>query len=484
MQPVLTPKEMAEADRLAIASGTDQTSLIDRAGRALAIATRQLLGGVYGRRAVVFCGNGKNGADGRVAAAVLSAWGVRVAVVEVAIGLDESAVARQVARADVLVDAMFGTGLRSALAGVAKWCAELVNACAIPVIAADIPSGVDGATGKVDGVAVSANVTCCFQSWKRGLLFEPGRSLAGKVSVVDLGIPVTSDTLVATEDDIQLPPRGADDHKWSRSVFVVGGSAGMTGAPILSARAAARCGAGVVVAALPGKDDSDESVLEVITRGYACMPDGSYCDDFASRIVADASRFSAVVVGPGIGRSVGARAVVARLIAEAPQPIVIDADGLNALAEDATALRDRQGAGLPTAVLTPHAGEFELLAGRPVGDDRIAAARDLSAALGVVVLLKGPGTVVAQPDGSVIIVATGSAKLATAGTGDVLAGVIGALLSAGMGPFEAAWSAAIVHAKAAVLSPFGFGTIASDLFEGLALACSQFSDSSNQLETE
>lgn len=469
MQPVLTPSEMAEADRKAIANGIPESVLIDRAGRALALATRGLLGGVYGRRAVVFFGKGHNGADGRVAARVLSGWGVRVDPVDVSSPVDRIATERAVSRADVLLDAMFGTGFRGRLEGDAAWCAELINGSGVAVIAADIPSGVHGGNGSVDGVAVRADRTICFQAWKPGLLFEPGRTLAGEVEIAELGIPASSVTQVVTHADVRVPPRPPDAHKWSRSVFVVGGSGGMVGAPLLSARAAARSGAGMVVVALPGSAARRASGTEIITREYSADPDGSFASESAAALSRDSARFGAVVLGPGLGRSMGADAVAARLIAEVTRPIVIDADALNVLAEDLAPMRVRATARLPMPVLTPHAGEYARLAGRPVGVDRLGAARDLAASLHAVVLLKGPGTVVASPDGTAVVVRYGGSNLATAGTGDVLAGVIGALLSAGMEPFAATWSAAAVHGVAADLTPYGSGTIASDVVAALAL---------------
>ncbi len=468
MLPVLTPAEMVEADRAAIAAGTSEATLIDRAGRALAVVARRMLGGTYGRRVLVLAGPGNNGADGKVAAATLERWGVRVAVVDVPLRIDRVVVDRELRRTGLVIDAMYGTGLRRALVDDAAWLVERLQNHR--VLAADIPSGVDGSTGLVGSVAVRAERTCCFQALKHGHVFEPGRALAGDVEVVELGIPVSSSVHAVELADVVARPRGAGSHKWSRSVFVVGGSGGMTGAPILAARAAQRSGAGMVVTGLSGVSAQRASGSEIVTRAYAADPDGSFAIEAAERIVRDAARFGATVVGPGLGRAIGSDAVAARVVAEVPTPLVVDADALNVIAGDPAPLRIRHAAGLPMAILTPHAGEYERLAGRPVGGSRVEAARHLAGLLRAVVVLKGPGTVVAHPDGSVRVARGGGVELATAGTGDVLAGIIAARLAAGDDPFSAGWSAAVVHADAGSRSSAGEGTVASDVVESLPVA--------------
>jgi ADP-dependent NAD(P)H-hydrate dehydratase / NAD(P)H-hydrate epimerase len=468
MLPVLTPAEMTAADRAAIAAGTSEATLVERAGRALALLARQMLGGSYGRRVVVLAGPGNNGADGKIAAAVLRRWGVRVAVIDVPLVVDRSVAERALSRATLVIDAMYGTGLRRPLADDAAWLvAQLEHR---RVLAADIPSGVDGATGLIGSVAARAERTCCFQALKVGLLFEPGRSQAGEVGVVDLGIPVMTSTYAVTTADVVVTKRAPDAHKWSRSVLVVGGSGGMIGAPLLAARAALRSGAGMVVVGLAGVAARRASAAEIVTREYPSDPDGSFAGEAASRIVRDAARFGSVVVGPGLGRSIGADSVAARAIAEVATQLVVDADAINVLAADPAPLRVRHAAGLPMPVFTPHSREYERLVGRRPDDDRIEAARSLAARLGGVVLLKGPGTVVAHPNGQARVVRAGGTELATAGTGDVLAGVIAARLAAGDDAFTAAWSAAAVHAEAGRRSVAGDGTVASDVVEALPVA--------------
>jgi NAD(P)H-hydrate epimerase len=455
---------MATADRRAIGAGMPEAVLIERAGRAIAAHAVRLLGGRYGRRIVVVSGKGNNGADGRVAAALLRARGVGVDAYDLASGVD--GIERAVSRADLAIDAMFGTGFRGALEGDAARVAHAFRD--VRTLAVDIPSGVDGATGEVRGDVVQAVETVCFAAWKPGLLFEPGRSRAGPVHVVDIGIDVGVPRLGVTERvDLALPVRDASAHKWSAALFVFGGSTGMTGAPMLAARAAARTGAGMVVCGLPGTAAAVASGGEIVTRALAATPRGQFDEDAARVVLKDVTRFGALAVGPGLGRDDRAQAACRRLIAEAAVPIVVDADALNALAIDPAALRVRHAAGFPCPVLTPHTGEYERLAGRPVGADRVAAARDLAARLSAVVVLKGPGTVIAHPDGTAAVNPTGTPALATAGTGDVLTGVIGALLAQGVDPFVAATTATYVHGCAATVAGTGPELVAMDLVGAL-----------------
>jgi ADP-dependent NAD(P)H-hydrate dehydratase / NAD(P)H-hydrate epimerase len=466
MLPVLTPAEMADADAATIAAGTPVDVLVDRAGGAVARAARRLLGGVYGRRVVVVCGKGNNGADGVVAAHRLNAWGVRADVIRLADGIDSPGLARALARADLAIDAMFGTGLRGPLTGPAATVAEALEAEGVPVLAVDIPSGVEGLTGAVSGPAVRAVVTVCMAALKPGVLFEPGASHAGDLEVAGIGVDPGRPLLGVTEEaDVAawLPPRPMEAHKWSvGGVFVVAGSEGMTGAANLVSRAALRAEAGIVVCGLPGEAAARASGGEVITRFLPATPAGALDEAAAKEVLDGLDRFGALVAGPGLGRSQPAVAAVRRLVADAPVPLVLDADGLNALAGQAESLRHRPA---PT-LLTPHAGEYERLAGEGVGEDRVAAARRLAERTGAVVLLKGTRTVVAAPDGRTAVNVTGGPWLATAGTGDVLSGILGALLARGVAPFEAAATGAYLHGRAGDVAGHA-GLVAGDLIEAL-----------------
>ncbi|MET0920608.1 MAG: NAD(P)H-hydrate dehydratase [Acidimicrobiia bacterium] len=473
MEPIVGPEEMAAADRRTIAAGTPIEVLMERAGRAVAWAVRRHLGGAYGRRAVVVCGKGNNGGDGLVAARALRRWGMRVHVAELAPGIDRAGLTRALARADVAIDAMYGTGLRGGLGGDAAWVAAAFAASGVSVVAVDIPSGVNGRTGATDGVAVRAHLTVTFAAYKPGLLFHPGRTLAGRVEVADIGIDLGDDAdriavLDATDVEGLLPARAATAHKWAAGVMVVGGSGGMTGAPTLAARAALHAGASIVFCALPGVGAAHHaSGAEVIARALPAT-DGNLAPEAVEAITVDLGRFRALALGPGLGGAHDTRRAVTELVTRASVPLVLDADGLNALAGDLAPLMQRASHDR-VSVLTPHDKEFERLAGEPVGVDRITAAQTLADRAGAVVLLKGATTVIAEPAGSggrVILNVTGTPDLATAGSGDVLTGIVAAFVARGVPAFEAAAAAAWVHGRAAEL--VGPGLVAGDIVDALA----------------
>ncbi len=450
MIPLVTPAEMGAADARTIKAGTPESELMDRAGRAVAWRVRSVAGGTYGRRAVVLCGKGNNGGDGQVAAAALRAWGMRVRVVDVEADEIGSAVESDLARAHVIVDAMYGTGFRGELAGRAARATELTAASDAIVVAVDIPSGVDGLTGATPGIAVRADHTVTFAAPKPGLWFYPGRALAGVVTVADIGIdlgPNAGLCAVMTDADVAawVPRRSATTHKWRSSVLVIGGSLGMTGAPMMVARAAMRLGAGIAWAAMPGRAAELASGTEVITRRIGDEDGLRLTPASVPDLIAMSARFGAVVAGPGLGTAPETMTAVQGLVAEIEVPLVLDADGLTAFASVAELLAARRA---PT-VLTPHDGEYARLAGGSPTPDRIAAARVLADRTRATVLLKGPTTVVADPDGRVRLNPTGGPGLATAGAGDVLGGFIGAFLAQGMNTTEAAAAAAFVHGRAA-----------------------------------
>jgi hydroxyethylthiazole kinase-like uncharacterized protein yjeF len=450
---------MAEADRRTIAAGTPVEVLMDRAGRAVAWEVRRLCGATYGQRVVVVCGKGNNGGDGLVAARVLRGWGMRVDVFELKDGIDRDRFTVALQRADAAVDAMYGTGFKGNLTGDAEWVAEELWCGGVPVVAVDIPSGVDGSTGDfdVDGGAVDADRTVTFAALKPGLLFVPGCNCAGEITVADIGIDVGEPAVGVTELwDVVLsrPTRSTAAHKWQHAVMVVGGSDGMTGAPLMVSHAAMRAGAAMAWCCIPGDPDAAVRAggTEVITKNLGEVADALH----------DVERFHALVVGPGLGRDDRVAAGVRELVAKARVPLVLDADGLNALAGDLDPLRTRTA---PT-IVTPHDGEYARVAGEPVGVDRLAAARRLAERSGAVVLLKGPATIVAEPGGRAAINPTGGPWLATAGTGDVLSGVVAAMLTGGSSPFRATAAAAWVHGRAADHAGH-VGLVASDLIAAL-----------------
>lgn len=483
MIPLLTPAEMRAADARTIAAGTPERVLMERAGRAVAWKVRSVLGGIYGRRIVVLGGKGNNGTDGRIAAATLRSWGAQVEVLDLAdlARVIDGRARRAIARAHLVVDAMFGTGLRDTLEGNAAELVDLTDgarAAGAVVVAVDIPSGVDGLTGAVRGPAVHADHTVTFGAPKPGLWFHPGRAHAGDVTVADIGIdlgPVTLRTVIVEPHDVArwVPRRDATTHKWRAGVLVVGGSNGMAGAPMLVARAALRLGAGIVWAALPGRAAELASGSEVITLALPDDGAGVLSPGGAATLqaVLTRGRFGALVLGPGLGRAPETADAVRALVATTTIPLVLDADGLTAMANELDGLRQRRA---PT-VLTPHDGEFARLTGAAPGEDRIAAARALAVDANAVVLLKGPTTVVASPDGRVALNSTGGPALATAGSGDVLSGMIGAFCAQGMDGFEAATAGAFVHGRAADRAGHT-GLVASDLPVAAAAALNEIID--------
>ncbi|MEO6653216.1 MAG: NAD(P)H-hydrate dehydratase [Ilumatobacteraceae bacterium] len=440
MRPVLTPAEKRRADETA---GVPVDVLINRAGAAVARVALKRLGGGYGRTVNVIAGPGANGADGRVAADRLRERGVAVQVFE---ALDLPDV---LPLAELVIDAAFGTGFRD------EWRPPAIGNT--PVLAVDVPSGVDAATGDAPDWALSADATVTFGALSPGHVLGRGSALVGDVTVADIGLPPGQPTMFVVDgDDVArwLPKRARDAHKWAAAVRVIAGGPGMTGAGHLCSAAALRAGSGMVAVSSPGVDA--DAPIEAIDRRISPF-------DWADTVLADLHRYHALVVGPGLGREEYTIPSVVRMVLESVVPIVVDGDGLFALSwneeGNASFLADCT---VPT-VLTPHDGEYSQLTGRPPGSDRIAAAHELADLTGATVLLKGPTTVVAAPGGGTLLVTNGSAKLATAGTGDVLAGIVGAFLAQGVPPAFAAAAAAWVHADAA--ERVRHGLLAGDLLE-------------------
>ncbi|HEX6263161.1 MAG TPA: NAD(P)H-hydrate dehydratase [Actinomycetota bacterium] len=475
MRPVLTAAQMRAADRAAAERGVPVEALMERAGHAVARAVAALLGGTYGRRIVALCGKGNNAGDAFVAVRLLAAWGAAPAVVSVA-GLDELRAAaaanaerlrdsgvptiawgtreadRAIARADVVVDGLFGSRFRGPVEGSWREAIEAVNASPAPVVAVDIPSGVEGDTGAVRGPAVRAEVTVTLAAPKVGVVLYPGAEFAGRVEVADIGIPadlLESELALVEPGDVAaiLPRRAPEDHKHrSGDVLVVAGSRRMTGAPRLVAEGAARAGAGLVHVAVP------EGILPMVQAGLTEAvflplpegPDGSVAASAWGELKKRMDRFDAVAIGPGLTTEGEAPDLVRALVRSSPVPIVADADALNAFAGRAQDLRERAA----DLVLTPHAGEFARLLGADPEEDRVGMAAAAAADTGAVMVLKGARTLVAPPGGEVRVNPTGSAALATGGTGDVLAGAIAAYLARGLPPADAATAAVYVHGLA------------------------------------
>jgi ADP-dependent NAD(P)H-hydrate dehydratase / NAD(P)H-hydrate epimerase len=453
MLPIVTPDEMHEIDAAAPES-TDV--LIGRAGAAVARTALRMLGGGYGRRVVVVAGKGNNGADGRAAAERLRRRGamvIEIAAAEAGTVLPPS---------DLVIDAAYGTGFRG------EWFSPDPNGA--PVLAVDIPSGVDGATGSAGPDVLAADRTVTFAALKPGLVFAPGSVLAGRLEIADIGLDVgRARTFLVQGSDVArwTPPRHVDEHKWRAGVWVIAGSPGMTGAARLASSAAQRAGAGMVRLSSPGLAHDPFAPTEVVGLH---LPSGGWASD----VLEGLDRFHALVIGPGLGRDDATALSIRTAVTRAPVPVVIDGDGLFALAWSGEGPKSLLQMRTTATVLTPHDGEYAMLTGTRTGPDRLGAARRLASDTNAVVLLKGPSTVVAEPGGRVYVVTAGDARLATAGTGDVLAGIIGALLATGVPAFEAAAAGAWIHGQAG-RQGHERGLVASDLLELIPVVMSRLS---------
>ncbi len=483
MIELLTAAEMAQADRLTIAAGTSGSALMENAGRAVADAASAL----QGRRLVIVAGPGNNGGDGFIAARHLAERGFSVRVSFVG---DRSRLKGDAARAaeqwsgpveeaspvsltdcDIIVDALFGAGLDREVEGLPRAMIKAMNAAATPVVAVDLPSGVNGTTGAVMGAAVNAVRTVTFFRRKTGHVLLPGRLHCGATEVADIGIP---DSVLATIKPkafanqpalwgglFPLPTPQA--HKYSRGhAVVVSGGQSATGAARLAARGALRAGAGLVSIASPREALSVNAAesLAVMVRPV----DGAA--ELAA-FLADTRR-NAITLGPGGGVGQAMRELVQAAL-ESAAAAVLDADALTSFAGDSAMLAGliakRDGRDV---VLTPHEGEFDRLF-KVIHEahvhDKLEKTRSAAKASNAIVLLKGADTVVAAPDGRAAIAANAPAYLATAGAGDVLSGMIAGLMAQGMPGFEAASAAVWLHGEAA--SEFGPGLISEDLPEAL-----------------
>jgi NAD(P)H-hydrate epimerase len=380
------------------------------------------------------------------------------------------------------VDALLGTGFSGAPRAPVGAAIEAINGAGAPVVAVDVPSGVDASTGEVEGAGVRAGLTVTFHAAKVGLWVLPGKAYCGRVEVIEIGIPeggpegsYDAGLIRAPVLDL-VPPRGIDSTKFSSgSVLVVGGSVGLTGAVCMTCEAAMRAGAGWVRAAVPSSLNVifEQKLTEAMT---VPLPDedGHLSADGADAIVEAAERADAVVVGPGLGRSRGSFELVRRLVSQLDRPLLLDADGLNAVAEAGLEIAAAREA---ATVMTPHAGELARLIGsdsREVSAHRLRRARDAASRASAVVVLKGDDTLVVDGDRTPIAVsAGGSAALATAGTGDVLSGVVSSFLAKGLDPFEAASAGVYAHAQAGWLAGTEYGAdcvIATDVIAALPAA--------------
>jgi NAD(P)H-hydrate epimerase len=442
MKPVLSAAEMAEVDAAALREVTLDV-LVERAGWAVARRAFEMLDVVYGSSVLVVAGKGHNGDDGRVAAKLLERRGAKVRTVA-------PGELREVPRGiDLVIDAAFGTGFRG------SYVAPIVPD-SIPVLAVDIPSGLSADLGEAADEATRATSTVTFAALKSGLVLGKGPDLVGTCVIEPIGlvVPTSRVNLVEDLDLDEIPARERSTHKWKSAVFVLAGSPSMRGAPELAVAGALRSGAGMIRVATPGvspgRSDSIEAVALGLDRG-----------NFAQVVLDELARCRALVAGPGLGNDTEVRDALFQILEKATVPVLLDADALNMLGDrkDAAAVLSRRGG--PT-ILTPHDGEFARLSGAPPSADRIGDVRALAADFGATVLLKGSTTIVADADGEVLLVTAGTPRLATAGSGDVLSGIIGAMLARGLAPFRAAGIGAHLHGRAA-RTGLADGLLASDL---------------------
>jgi NAD(P)H-hydrate epimerase len=430
--PLYTAAEMRAAEE-----GHGVEAMMERAGRAVADAVLRRYPDA--RRIAAVCGKGANGGDGRIALRVLAEAGRETS--------------EDPAGAEVVIDALFGTGFHGAPRDDAPREIGRINEAGAPVVAVDLPSGVDASTGEVEGAVVTADLTVTMHGLKVGLAVAPGRFHAGDVEVADIGLdPRETRHRLVTDDILRLVPRKrAQETKYSAgAVLVVGGSPGMTGAVCLTAEAAFRADAGyVAVATHPASLPVVEArLLEAVKAPL-------------DRVDELAQRAAAVAIGPGLGRGDDARALVQRLLAELSVPAVVDADALFEL---------EPGDWPAPRVLTPHAGELGRLLGKEshwVDAHRLEAVLSAVERFRCIVLLKGADTLVGAPGEGVLVSTSGSPALATAGSGDVLTGVVAAFLAKGMDARVAAAAAAFAHGRAAELVPHQRGVVASDVIAAL-----------------
>jgi len=503
---LVTAAEMAELDRRAVEEyGIPRLLLMEHAGTKVALVARALLEKERGRSVLVLAGKGNNGGDGFVAARHLRNWGIPVRIIlfgpeeevtgeartnlEIArrIGLeivrgdqDLGVVREGVARAELIIDALLGTGFRGVVHGAMAHAIEIANTAGKPILAVDLPSGLDADTGRVEGPCMQAVATVTMGLPKIGLFLYPGASFVGRLYLADIGFPRAllesqgwawlADPELVREN---LPPRRPDTHKGDYGrLLVLAGSVGFTGAAALCALGAVRAGAGLVTLGVP------ETIYPILaSKVTEAMPTplpaegGSLSEAAVEPVLALAARADVVAAGPGLSTAPGVSRVIQALL-QVDRPLVLDADALNVLAGQSEVLRNAAG----PVVVTPHPGEMARLLGIPtreVQSDRVGIARQVSQDLGVTVVLKGARTVVADPTRGVTIVPTGNPGMATGGMGDVLTGAIAALIGQGIPPATAAALGAYLHGLAGDLlaaETGGVGLLASEVADRIPMA--------------
>jgi ADP-dependent NAD(P)H-hydrate dehydratase / NAD(P)H-hydrate epimerase len=474
LQPLYDAEGIRAVDRWAIEEqGIPGSELMEAAGAALAEAVAELAPQGPVR---IICGKGNNGGDGEVAARHLRGMGFEVEAVNLSADDVPGDFDGWLAGSGAVVDAIFGTGFSGTPREPAAAAIEAINRCGVPVVACDIASGVDASSGEVEGVAVEADLTVGFHAAKLGQRIAPGKWHTGELKVVPIGIPdgAPGQPLGGTIGPAVLamaPRRGPRSTKFSSGqVVIAGGSRGLTGAVRMSSTAAIRAGAGYATVAVPADLEPVFEAGQPEVMSVGCPGgDGCLAPASAKALLRSFDRAAAGVLGPGLGRDPGSVELAREVVPAIEAPLVIDADGLNAFAGHLAPIATRGAA----TVLTPHAGELGRLLGRDAGEiaaHRLASAREAAREAAAVVVLKGDDTIVS--DGERIAVnAISAPALATAGSGDVLAGVIAALLARGLEPFAAACAAVLAHARAGRDAALRIGAaesvIASDVIDSI-----------------
>ncbi|MDF0676008.1 MAG: NAD(P)H-hydrate dehydratase [Nitrospira sp.] len=511
MTKIITAAQMQELDRRTISEAhIPAATLMERAGSGVVSCLEQRLGPLRGKTVTVVCGKGNNGGDGFVAARLLRRRHANVRVLAMApiseLSRDAATMYRQFVRgagkssvrlytskaqtqalfqdSDILVDALLGTGLSSAVTGRYAETIDSINETDRPVVAVDLPSGLHADTGTILGRAVRTSLTVTFGLPKLGLYQSDGIDLAGEVAIVDIGIPpayidaVESRTTLITEHDVRtyLPRRQPSNHKGSFGhAGIIAGSVGKTGAAAMAARAALRVGAGLVTVAIPTSvnDILEAKLLEAMTVPMPETKARTFARTALDRLVAFMTARTAIAIGPGLSTHPETVELVQGLTKQLDRPAVLDADALNALTGRTALLASCK----TPPIITPHPGEMARLEAdatpQTVNSDRIGTASRFARERGLFVVLKGARTVVARPDGAVAICPTGNPGMATAGTGDVLTGMVVGLLAQGLATWEAACAATYLHGAAGDLAAAKMGQaglIAGDVIEEIPYA--------------
>ena len=548
---IITAEEMREIDRKTIASGIPSIELMENAGKAVARAIKSRYAPLRGKRVFIFCGKGNNGGDGLVIARLLarerakikvfllakkeelkrdpkinlrralkqkirtprptrepcfSRFARKIEVTEIDISRRLKKFEQEVKKADLIVDAILGTGIKGAPKGLEARAIKFINTLEKPIVSVDIPSGVEGSTGRVPGEAIRADLTITFGLFKIGLVVYPGAGYVGELEVADIGIPkrflsnkkIKVNLITKEEISSYFKPRKPDTHKGTYGhLFVIAGSVGMTGAATLTSQAASLCfgalrsGVGLVTLGIP---ESLNEIMEIkLTEGMTLpLPESkkkTLSLKAEEKIIEFTEKADALALGPGLSTNKDTQRLVINLIKKISLPMVIDADALNALVSHLSILQSRiQDPG--SRIITPHPGEMARLIGKKakeVQENRIKVAGDFAKKYRVIVILKGARTVISDPGGNTYINPTGNPGMASAGVGDVLTGMIGSFLAQRKEPLEAAKMGVYLHGLAGDLAAQEKGEeslVASDVLEKLPQAFRKLKNQKLKLEPQ